>query len=218
MTTRTDRFVVGLTGGIGSGKSSVAARFAQHGAFIIDADAIAHELTRPHGPAIAAIAAAFPGVVAEGVLDRDALRARVFAEPGERIRLEGMLHPMIRAATELALASPEAAAAPYVIHMVPLLFESKNAASAVDCAVVVDVDEDTQIERVTRTRGMSQALVRQIIASQMPRTERLKRTQFVIDNAGSPAALDAQVAQLHRVFVANAARRSMAAIQQDVAA
>lgn len=206
MTTTPDLFVVGLTGGIGSGKSSAAAHFARLGALVIDADALSHSLTDTNGPAIPAITHAFPGVVTNGVLDRAALRSRVFEHPAERANLEAILHPMIRAETQVALASTAAINAPYVIHMVPLLFESKGYADRIDCAVVVDVAEATQIERVTRIRGVPLATVKQIIASQMSRADKLLRAQFVIDNSGDEAMLGPQVLALHRVFTANAAR------------
>jgi dephospho-CoA kinase len=205
MTAPSNPFVVGLTGGIGSGKSTAAAHFARLGAFVVDADALSHSLTRADGPAIPAVASTFPGVVIDGVLDRAALRSRVFERPSERAKLEAILHPMIRAETQAALVSACAMNAPYVIHMVPLLFESKGYADRIDCAVVVDVDEATQIERVTRVRGVPLATVKQIIASQMSRDDKLLRAQFVIDNSGDEAMLEAQIAQLHRVFTSNAA-------------
>ncbi len=207
-----EKFIVGLTGGIGSGKSSAAACFAALGACVIDADAIAHALTVPNGPAIAAINAAFPGVVHDGILDRAALRERVFAAALERERLESILHPMVRAETDRLMASADAMRAPYVIHMVPLLFESKDYAQRIDCAVVVDVDEATQVDRVTSARNVPAATVRQIIAAQMSRAERLRRTQFVIDNRGDQIALKQQVAKLHTVFLANANRLAGAAV------
>ncbi len=200
-------FVVGLTGGIGSGKSTVATIFERMGVFVIDADAQSHALTQPNGLAIAAVNHAFPGVVTDGVLDRARLRSVVFEQPSERTKLEAILHPMIREATRAALVSPAAANAPYVIHMVPLLFESQGYADRVACSVVVDVDETTQIERVTRIRGLPLATVKQIIASQMSRADRLLRTQFVIDNSGPESALLAQVEKLHQVFLASASHR-----------
>ena len=206
MATAPRKFIVGLTGGIGSGKSSAAACFAKHGAFVVDADAISHDLTVPHGPAISAIDAAFPGVVECGVLDRARLRERVFAAPAEREKLEAIVHPMVRQRTSEAINCEEALRADYVIHMVPLLFESKDYAQRIDCAVVVDVDEATQIARVCATRDVPEATVRHIINAQMSRTERLKRTQFVIDNGGDIVSLAQQVAKLHSVFVANATR------------
>jgi dephospho-CoA kinase len=209
MTTQSHQFVVGLTGGIGSGKSSAAAHFARLGAFVIDADALSHSLTQANGAAISAIATAFPGVVTDGILDRAALRARVFEQPSERAILEAILHPMIRAETQGLLDSVDAEKAPYVIHMVPLLFESKGYADRIDCAVVVDVDEATQIERVTRFRGVPLTTVKQIIASQMSRADKLLHAQFVIDNSGAESMLDPQVTQLHHVFTANAALAKM---------
>ena len=197
-------WIVGLTGGIGSGKSTVADGFAARGAYVIDADALSHELTAPDGAALDAISAAFAGVVTKGVLDRAALRERVFADVAARKRLEAIVHPMIRTATNNALASKDALAAPYVILMVPLLFESGTYKKRIDCALVVDVDEATQIERVTRTRGLAADDVKRVIAAQMPRALRLTHAQFVIDNRGSADALTAQIAALHSVFVVNA--------------
>ena len=204
MNTAARPWIVGLTGGIGSGKSTVADGFAALGAYVIDADALSHQLTAPNGAALDAISVEFDGVVTSGVLDRAALRERVFANADTRKRLEGILHPMIRTATNNALASKAALAAPYVILMVPLLFESGSYRKRIDCAVVVDVDEAIQIERVTRTRGLAADEVKRIISTQMPRTERLTRTQFVIDNRGDAAALTAQIEALHSVFVVNA--------------
>jgi dephospho-CoA kinase len=197
-------WIVGLTGGIGSGKSTVAAAFVALGAYVVDADAVSHELTAPNGAALGAISAAFDGVVTDGSLNRAALRERVFADADARKTLEAILHPMIRVATEAALASDTALAAPYVILMVPLLFESGTYKKRINCAVVVDVDEETQIERVARTRGLSPEEIRRIITTQMPRRERLAHAQFVIDNRGNAEALKAQITVLHSVFVVNA--------------
>lgn len=205
-------FIVGLTGGVGSGKSTVADIFAALGAFVVDADALSHQLTAPDGVALGAISATFDGVVRSNVLDRAALRERVFTDDAARRSLEAIMHPMIRAATSDALASSAAQNAPYVILMIPLLFESGSYKKRIDCAVVVDVDEDTQVERVTRTRGLSVDEVKRIIATQMTRTERLSHTQFVVNNCGALAALGAQVEALHSVFVANASATSRALI------
>ncbi len=212
-------WIVGLTGGIGSGKSTVADEFAALGAFVVDADALSHQLTVPNGPALDAINAAFDGVVTNGVLDRAALREQVFVDAKARERLEAILHPMIRVATNHALASKASLAAPYVILMVPLLFESGSYKKRVDCAVVVDVDEATQVERVTRTRGLAADEVKRIIRTQMPREERLNHAQFVIDNRGDSKALTAQIAALHSVFVVNASKlvRSLIATVAEAA-
>jgi dephospho-CoA kinase len=196
-------WVAGLTGGIGSGKSSAAKRFAELGAFIIDADAISHALTAVGGAALPDIAAAFPGVVADGVLDRARLREAVFANPSARQTLEHIIHPRVRARTNELSQGEAARSAPYVIHMVPLLFESADYERRIDCAIVVDVDEATQIERVSTLRGVPAATVRNIIAAQMPRAERLRRAQFVLDNSGNLAQLSAQVDRLHQVLLAN---------------
>ena len=212
-------WIVGLTGGIGSGKSTVADGFAALGAFVVDADALSHQLTAPNGAALDAISVAFDGVVTKGDLDRAALRKRVFADTKARLRLEAILHPMIRTATHYVLASKAALAAPYVILMVPLLFESGTYKKRIDCAVVVDVDETTQIERVTYTRGLAADEVKRIISTQMPRAERLTHAQFVIDNRGGAEALTAQIATLHSVFVTNAGNtvRSLVARIAEVA-
>lgn len=203
-------FVAGLTGGVGSGKSTAAELFARLGAYVIDADAISHALTGRGGAAIAAIDAAFPGVVRDGVLDRASLRERVFADAAERQRLEAIVHPLVRVATDAEMHSPEAARAPYVVHMVPLLFESKDFAKRVDCALLVDVDEDTQIRRVSTTRGVPESTVRGIIAAQMPREQRMQRAQFIIDNRAGLSELALQVNALHSVLAANARRHAVA--------
>lgn len=204
LTTAPRPWIVGLTGGIGSGKSTVAEGFGALGAYVIDADALSHRLTAPNGSALGAINAAFEGVVANGVLNRTALRERVFADADARRTLEAILHPMIHIATEDALASDVARSAPYVVLMVPLLFESGTYKKRIHCAVVVDVDEATQIERVARTRGLAPDEIKRIIDTQMPRTARLNHAQFVIDNRGNAEALKPQIAALHSVFVVNA--------------
>ena len=205
-------FTVGLTGGIGSGKSTVADDFAALGAFVVDADGLSHQLTAPHGAALAAISATFKGVVTGNELNRAALRELVFTNSAARKSLEAILHPMIRTATNEALASSAAQNAPYVILMVPLLFESGTYEKRIDCAVVVDVDEATQIERVARTRGMAVDEVKRIIVTQMTRSERLALTQFVVDNSGTREALRAQIAALHSVFLVNASAITRALI------
>lgn len=209
-------FVVGLTGGIGSGKSSAASRFEANGAHVVDADAISHQLTVPFGPAIASIAQAFPGVVNDGVLDRGRLRETVFANSARRKQLEAILHPMVGDVTRAALTSADAQAAPYVILMVPLLFESATYADRIDCAVLIDLDEAQQVERVSANRDVPTETVLQIIAAQMPRSERLLHTQFILDNSGPRDAMDRQVDVLHAVLVANA--RHVIAMRHTVSA
>jgi len=198
------RYTVGLTGGIGSGKSTVADRFATLGVTIVDADVAAHRLTAPGGAAIDAIRAAFGDrfITGDGALDRAAMRSRVFADPTERQRLEAILHPLIRAASERERAS---AVSPYVMLVVPLLFESNPRAGTVQSTLVVACDEAVQIARVMRRSALTEAEVRAIIVTQMPAAERIARADEVIDNSGEAEALDAPIAALHRRYLASAA-------------
>jgi dephospho-CoA kinase len=193
-------WIVGLTGGIGSGKSAAADRFAEHGVVLVDADRIAHELTGPGGAAMAAIEAAFgAGVLTpQGALDRDAMRARVFEAPEERARLEGILHPMIRAESERQCA---AAGSAYVMLVVPLLIESGHFRERCDRVVVVDCPEDIQVARVGARSGLAPAQVRAIMAAQIPRAERLAAADDIIDNSGSLEALHRQVDALHARYL-----------------
>ncbi|MFC5299897.1 dephospho-CoA kinase [Azospira restricta] len=193
-------YVVGLTGGIGSGKSTVAGLFVAQGAALVDTDAIAHALTAPGGAAMPAIAAAFgDGVLrADGALDRAAMRARAFAEPAAKARLEGILHPLIRAEADRQV---HAASAPYVILAVPLLVESGSYGERCDRILVVDCAEATQLARVVARNGLSAAEVRAIMATQATRAARLAAADDVIDNDGPPSALPAQVERLHRQYL-----------------
>jgi dephospho-CoA kinase len=194
------RFVVGLTGGIGSGKSRAADAFAALGASVVDTDAIAHELTARGGAALAAIVEAFgrEALDADGAMDRLRMRERVFRDAAARQRLEAILHPMIRIASQRRIA---AASAPYVVHVVPLLVESPGYRERVQRVLVVDCPEELQIERVRSRSGLAAAEVRRIIATQMPRAQRLAAADDVLDNSGDPAALEAQVARLHRRYL-----------------
>jgi dephospho-CoA kinase len=203
MTARTT-YIVGLTGGVGSGKSTAAQLFAELGAYVVDVDDISHALTAKGGSAIAAIAAAFPDAVSEATLDRARLREQVFADAQSRRRLEAILHPLIRESTQRALTSDAAHAAPYVLLVVPLLFEANAYAALVECAIVVDAPVATQIERVVTTRGLSNEVAKGIVAAQMSREDRLRRAQFVIDNSSDHKALQAQVQRLHSVLAGNA--------------
>ena len=188
---------VGLTGGIGSGKSAVADRMAQLGAIIVDTDAISRELTAPGGDAIGSLVATFgPGVLAgDGGLDRAAMRRRVFADPSERQRLESVLHPRIREESARRL---EAARGPYAVLVVPLFFESGAWAGRVGRVVVVDCPESLQVERTVARSGLDPAQVRAIMAAQWPRWRRLQAADDVIWNGGTLASLEAQVAALDR--------------------
>ena len=195
------RPVIGLTGGIGSGKSAAADLFAGFGADVVDTDLIAHQLTAPGGDAMAAIADAFgAGVVpADGGLDRDAMRALAFDEPGARARLEGILHPLIRAQSERQIA---ASTAPYLILVVPLLVEAGGYRERVDRICVVDVPEAEQVARVMARNGFQEARVRAIMAAQASRRQRLAVADDVIDNSGSLTRLREQVEALHQRYMA----------------
>lgn len=199
------RYTVGLTGGIGSGKSTVADRFAALGVTIVDADVAAHRLTAPGGAAIDAIRAAFGDafIGVDGALDRAAMRAHVFAHPDERRRLEAILHPMIRAASD---REREQATSPYVMLVVPLLFESGKRLSDLQRTLVVTCDEAVQVTRVMRRSGITEAEVRAIIAAQMPAADRTARADDVIDNSGDAASLAGPVARLHARYLAAAER------------
>jgi len=197
-------FTVCLTGGIGSGKSTVGREFEALGIAAVDTDALAHALTAPHGAAIAAIRAEFGDryLTHEGALDRKAMRELVFADPGARRRLEAILHPMIRAESERLVA---AATSPYVIMMIPLLVESGRPRERCRRVLVVDCAEAEQVRRVMERSHLGRAEVEAIIASQATRAARLAVADDVIDNSGDPASLQERVAALHRAYLALAA-------------
>ena len=166
-------FVVGLTGGIGSGKSTVADIFADIGALVVDTDVIAHELTGPQGAAMPEITAVFGDSIrlAGGGLDRAAMRRLVFSDPSARSQLQDSLHPMIRRESEALCLS--ANGAPYVLLVVPLLLESGGYRQRVDRILVVDCDEAVQVSRVMARSGLTDLEVRAIMATQASRAERL---------------------------------------------
>jgi dephospho-CoA kinase len=190
-----------LTGGIGSGKSSVARLFEARGVSVIDADALAHELTAPGGAAMPAIRAAFGDEVvdARGALDRERMRALVFRDPGARRRLEAILHPMIRAESEQRHA---AATSAYVVLMIPLLVESGEPRRRCDRVLVVDCPEDEQVRRVMQRSKLARAEVEAIMATQASRAARLAHADDVVDNGGDPAELEPQVEVLHARYLA----------------
>jgi len=189
-----------LTGGIGSGKSSVARLFAAHGVAVIDADALAHELTAPGGAAIPAIRAAFgPEVIDErGALDRERTRQHVFRDPAARKRLEGILHPLIRDESERRRA---AATSAYVVLMIPLLVESGDPRRRCDRVLVVDCPEPEQVRRVMLRSNLARAEVEAIMATQASRAARLAHADDVIDNGGDPDRLGPQVEALHARYL-----------------
>ncbi len=195
-------YVVGLTGGIGSGKSAVADLFAERGVTVVDTDAIAHALTAADGAAMPAIRAEFGAGVAgaDGALDRAAMRSIVFADPAARKRLEAILHPMIRRESERRLLAG-AAGSPYAILMVPLLVESGDYRKRVNRIAVVDCAESTQIARVMSRNGLSRGEIEHILAAQATRAERLAAADDVIENDGALGELPARIERLHRQYV-----------------
>jgi len=194
-------FSVGLTGGIGCGKSTVAELFAGLGASIVDTDAIAHALTAPHGAAMPAIVAEFGPAFAtpDGALDRARMRTLVFGDAGARARLEAILHPRIRDATAAAAAI---ATGPYIIYAVPLLIESGTWRARVARVLAVDCSEDTQVARVMARSGLAPDQVRAIMATQVTRQQRLAAADDVIDNDDGLESLLPQVIRLHQQYLA----------------
>lgn len=192
-------FVVGLTGGIGSGKSTIATRFEVAGAALIDADAVSHAVTRPGASGWRAVRDAFGSGYfgKDGELDRAALRAAVFADNTARRRLEGLLHPLIRADVERQLA---ATAAPYTILMVPLLLEGGRQPERYARVLVVDCREVTQVARVVARSGLAEHEVRAIIEAQIPRAARLALADDVIDNDGALDRSNGAIERLDRLY------------------
>ncbi len=198
-----DGLIIGLTGGIGSGKSTVADRFVALGAALVDTDRIAHQLTAPDGAAMAEIASVFGRrvIAADGSLDRAAMRALVFNDPQTRRRLESILHPMIRELTDAGARQALAGGAPYVILAIPLLVESGQARSRVDRVAVVDCPPEIQMERVMTRSGLERAEVERILAAQASREARLAVADDVIDNGSDLSALMPQIDRLHASYL-----------------
>ena len=191
---------VGLTGGIGSGKSEVARRLAERGAVVIDADVAAREVVVPGSPGLAQIAATFGESVLrpDGSLDRERLGQTVFADPGLRATLNAIVHPLVRTWMEEAeraavRASPPPG--PVIVHDVPLLAESRGTAGF-DVVIVVDVPPELQVERLVRLRGMAADQARARMAAQASREQRLAVADIVIDNSGSLDDLDRRIAEV----------------------
>jgi dephospho-CoA kinase len=198
-------YLVGLTGGIGSGKSEVAAAFAAKGAEILDADEIAHAVSRRGEPGHRAVAESLGSefLRSDGELDRAALRRRAFDDPTFRRDLEQLLHPIIGARMEDAIANLQG---PYAMLVVPLLLERGSIRKHVARILVVDCPEQEQIRRVQLRSGLTADEVRRIMATQLPRSERLAQADDVIDNSGPREALEPQVARLDRRYRDLAAR------------
>lgn len=199
-------FTVALTGGVASGKSEVARRFAERGVDVIDADIVARELVEPGMPSLAAIVARFGGNLLDthGALDRRALRERIFADAAARVALESILHPRIRETLrERACAAKSA----YVMLAIPLLVESIEAYRWVDRVLVVDVARDVQIVRLTARDGVDRVLAEAMLAAQSTREQRRALADDVIDNSGPIASLDGAVEALHRGYLLQAAAK-----------
>lgn len=198
---RTSRLVIGLTGGIGSGKSAAADRFAQHGIAVVDTDDISRELTGANGAAMPAIKRQFGDAFLTpiGALNREAMRQRVFSDPLAKKQLEAILHPLIRAESLKRIA---AATSPYVILAVPLLFETGGYGEIVSSTLVVDCSELLQIERTMQRSGMTEEQVRAVMAAQLTRKARLKNADDVIHNNGTLRELADEVDRLHKKYLA----------------
>jgi len=194
--------LVGLTGGIGSGKTTVADLFGSLGVPLIDADLIAHGLTGPDGGAMPAIRDAFGArvIAADGRLDRDVMRTLAFEDPSCRQRLESILHPLIRRATQARIEA--VADEPYAIVVVPLLVEGGERGRRFDRILVVDCPVELQIARVMRRNGLPRAQIEAIVAVQATRERRLAQADDILDNsANDPSELPRRVAGLHRTYL-----------------
>jgi dephospho-CoA kinase len=194
-------YSIGLTGGIGSGKSTVADLFREQGISVIDSDTISHQLTQAGGAATGLIGATFGEdyIAAGGALDRAKMRQLVFSDTAAKKRLENILHPLIRA--QMQALAQAATSSPYVLLVVPLLFEAQYYRELVQRALVVDCPEETQILRAMQRSALSETEVRAIMAQQISRTERLRLADDVIRNDGSLNELRQQVLKLHRVYL-----------------
>jgi dephospho-CoA kinase len=202
-------FVVGLTGGVGSGKSTVADLFVEQGVALVDTDMIAHQLTAAGGAAMPALIEEFGAqvVTAAGALDRPVMRQLAFADASVRQRLEAILHPMIRQAADRQCL---AAVTPYVLLAVPLLVESASYRQRCDRVLVVDCPESLQINRVMARSGLSAAEVGRILGAQASRAQRLAIADDVIINAGGRGILPPRVYELHQAYLALAREKPQA--------
>lgn len=200
-------YVVAITGGIGSGKTTVANQFAALGIEVVDADLIAREVVAPGTPALAAIVNHFgPEILTEqGLLDRRVLRERIFSDPAAKSWLNALLHPIIR--SEM-LRQCAAVSSPYCLLVVPLLVENRLTELA-DRVLVIDVDEATQIERTCHRDGVSREQAQAILASQASRSERLAMADDVLDNqSGTTETIRARILALHETYLAFASQQA----------
>lgn len=198
---------VGLTGGIGSGKSTVASLFKECGVLVIDSDVISHQITQSGGIAIAAIRTTFGDdyIDASGALDRVLMRQLIFSDPVAKVNLEAILHPLIRA--QILAQIDEATinstlASSYLLLVIPLLFETLNYRELVQRTLIVDCTETTQIARTMQRSGLDEHTVRIIMASQITRAERLRLADEIIHNDGNLDTLRQQIAKLHQHYLA----------------
>jgi dephospho-CoA kinase len=194
--------IVGITGGIGSGKSAVTQRFEQHDITVVDADLAARVIVEPGRPALAAIAEHYGADILQpdGLLDRAALRARVFSDAGERAWLEQLTHPLIG---QEIVDQVETSRSPYTILSSPLLLETSQK-DLVNCVVVVDVPEEMQLQRTMQRDNNDEAQVKRIMAAQISRADRLAQADIVIDNSHSLSELDSLIEELHKEFLLRA--------------
>lgn len=194
--------VIGVTGGIGSGKSAVTRCFEQRGITVVDADVVSRVVVEPGRPALTAIAQHFGAdiIQTDGTLDRAALRVHVFADETERHWLERLTHPLIG---QEILDQISASRSPYTILSSPLLLDTTQKA-LVDCVVVVDVPEQLQLQRTVQRDNNDEAQVKRIMAAQMARQDRLALADIVIENTGSLELLDSKVEALHQAFLLRA--------------
>jgi dephospho-CoA kinase len=192
--------LIGLTGGIGSGKTTVSDLLAKLGAGIVDTDLIAHQITAPNGVAISLIEKQFGSefIAADGALNREKMRTLIFNSPEARKSLETITHPLIRQETARQALQLNKDGAPYLVFVVPLLIESGSWKDLIDRLVVVDCPKETQIKRVMQRSNLTQEEVERILAAQASREERLKHADAVIENQGSLKELEVQVENLHQ--------------------
>ncbi|MEH5010462.1 dephospho-CoA kinase [Phytobacter diazotrophicus] len=197
-------YTVALTGGIGSGKSTVADAFARLGVDIVDADIIARQVVEPGSVALQAIAEHFGSdiLTPAGSLNRRLLRERIFASPAEKNWLNGLLHPLIHQQTQRQIAG---ATSPYVLWVVPLLVEN-HLQNKADRVLVIDVSPETQILRTMQRDGVSRENAEHILAAQATREARLAVADDIIDNNGAPDAIASDVARLHAAYLSYASQ------------
>ena len=197
--------VIGLTGGIGSGKTTAADFLATLGASVVDTDEISRALTAANGAAMAALREVFGArfVTADGALDRAAMRTLAFEDPAARTRLESILHPAIRAEADRAL---DAATGPYAVIVVPLLYETRGYLERVTRTLVVDCPEALQASRTVARSALTEEEVRRIMQAQWPRWRRLQLADDVAWNGGDEASLQAQCTRLHTFYLGNPGR------------